>query len=63
MVKSVEFKVELILTKKMESDNKEKIYSDDDDECHICDKLAIDRYYNNHPKSQTHMNNFRKRTI
>ena len=48
----------------MDSD-KEKIYCDEDGEyriyCHVCDKLAIDRYYNNHLKSQTHFNNFRKR--
>ena len=29
--------------------------------CHICDKLALDRYYNNHLKSQTHIKIFRKR--
>ena len=29
--------------------------------CRICDKISIDRYYNNHLKSQTHINNFRKR--
>ena len=44
----------------MDSDKKEKIYCDNDGECHICDKLAIDRFYNNHMKSQTHINNFRK---
>ena len=42
----------------MDSDKKDKIYCDDDGEyriyCHICDKLAINRYYNNHLKSQTH---------
>ena len=49
----------------MDSDNNEKIYCDDDGEyrnyCHVCDKLAIDRYYNNHLKSQTHVNKFRRR--
>ena len=49
----------------MNSDNKEKTYCDDDGEyknfCHVCDKLAIDRYYNNHLESQTHMNNFHDR--
>ena len=29
--------------------------------CHICDKLAIDRYYNNHFKSQTQENILCKR--
>ena len=46
----------------MDSDKKAKIYRDDDSEyriyCHICDRLAIDRYYNNHLKSQTHINMF-----
>ena len=49
----------------MDSDNKGKIYCDDDGDyriyCHICDKLAIGRYYNNHPKSQTHIIIFGKR--
>ena len=46
-------------------DKKEKIYRDDDGEngiyCHVCDLLAIDRYYKNHLKSQTHIRIFRKR--
>ena len=58
--------IELILTKsKLDSDNKDKIYCDDDGEyriyCHVCDNLAIDRYYNIHLKSQAHIKNFRKR--
>ena len=48
----------------MDIDTK-KIHCDDDGEyiiyCHVCDNLAIDRYYNNHLKSQTHINNFCKR--
>ena len=48
----------------MHTDNKEKTYCDDDGEykiyCHICEKIAIDRYYKNHLKSQLRMNNFRK---
>ena len=48
----------------MDSDNKEKIYCDDDDDyrlfCHVCDKLAKDRCYNNHLKPATHLKNFRK---
>ena len=40
---------------------KDNIYFDDDGECHVCDKLAIDRYYNNHLKSKTLINSFRKR--
>ena len=50
---------------KMDSDIKEKIYCDDYGEyitfSFICDKLAIDSYYNNHKKSQTHIINFRGR--
>ena len=49
----------------MDSDNREKIFCGDDGEnriyCHVCDKLAIDRYYNNHLKSQTHIKKFRTR--
>ena len=41
----------------MDSDNKEKIYCDNDGEntiyFFVCDKLAIDRYYTNHHKSQS----------
>ena len=66
--KSVEYKINRnnFHQLKMDSDNKEKIYCDDDGDyriyCQVCDKLAIDRY-NNHLKSQTHIINFRKRTI
>ena len=45
----------------MDCENKGKIDCEDDGECHFCDKLAIDSYYNNHLKSQTHINNFCKR--
>ena len=49
----------------MDSENQEVIYCADDDEyriyCNICDKLCIDRFYKNHLKSQTHINNIRKR--
>ena len=42
----------------MDSDRKEELYCDDDGEYriyfHVCDELAIDRYYDNHLKSQTH---------
>ena len=52
----------------MDSDNQEIIYCEDVGEyrvqCHICDKLCIERFHKNHLKSQTHTNNFRKkRTI
>ena len=45
----------------MDIDNNGQIYCADDDECHICDNLAIDRYSNNHLKSQIHKKKFRKR--
>ena len=50
----------------MDSDNNyEAIYGADDDEyriyCDVCDKHCIERYYENHLKSQTHTNNFYKR--
>ena len=28
--------------------------------CNVCDNLCIQRYYKNHLKSQTHINNIRK---
>ena len=47
----------------MDSDNKERIYCDDDGEyriyCHVFDKLAIDKFDNNHLKTQIHINDFR----
>ena len=40
------------------------IYCADDDEyrvyCDVCDKLRIQRFYKNHLKSKTHLNNIRK---
>ena len=49
---------------KMDSDNKEKIYSPDDVDYRIyfqvTDKLAINRYNNNHLKSQTQVKNIEK---
>ena len=48
----------------MNSDNPLVIYCEDDGEyrvfCEICDKLCIERFYKNHLKSQTHINNIRK---
>ena len=42
----------------------EVIYCPEDDEyrlyCDVCDKLCIERYYKNHLKPQTHINNIRK---
>ena len=49
----------------MISENLEVIYCPGDDEyriyCDICDKLCIERFYRNHLKSQTHINNIHKR--
>ena len=40
------------------------IYCPEDDEyrvyCEVCDKLCIQRYYKNHLKSKTHINNIHK---
>ena len=48
----------------MNSDNQLVIYCEDDGECRvycdICDSLCIQRFYKNHLKSQTHINNIRK---
>ena len=44
----------------MDSDCGEKIYCDVDDGYHACDKLALDRNFNNHQKSRTHIKNFPK---
>ncbi len=39
-------------------DNQEfKVY------CSVCDKLCIEKFYKNHLKSQTHINNIRKNKI
>ena len=48
----------------MNCDNQQVIYCEDDGEyrvyCDVCDKLCIERFYRNHLKSQTHINNIRK---
>ena len=42
----------------------EPIYCPEDDTyrvyCPVCDKFCIDRYYQSHLRSQTHLNNLRK---
>ena len=47
-----------------EKNNQEIIYCADDDKyrinCDICDNLGIERFYKNHPKSGTHINNIQK---
>ena len=51
----------------MNCDNYEVIYCPEDDEyriyCSVCDNLCIERYYKNHLKSGTHLNNFYKKTL
>ena len=48
----------------MDSENQLFIYCEDDGEyrvyCDICDSLCIQRFYKNHLKSKTHINNIRK---
>ena len=48
----------------MDSENYDFIYCPEDDEyrvyCDICDKFCIERFYKNHLKSQTHINNIRE---
>ena len=49
----------------MEKKNQEAIYCADDDEYrlffNICDKLCLERFYENHLKSRTHLTNLRQR--
>ena len=48
----------------MNSDNQEAIYCGDDGDyrifCDVCNSLCIQRFYKNHLKSKTHINNIRK---
>ena len=49
----------------MNSQNHQVIYCEDGEYrvyCDVCDKLCIERYYKNHLKSQTHINNIHKGT-
>ena len=47
----------------MDIENQEHIYCADDGEyivyCDICDNLCIERFYENHLKSQSHTNNMK----
>ena len=49
----------------MDSDNYEVVFCPEDDEyrvyCDVSDNLCIERFYKNHPKSQSHTKNIRKR--
>ena len=48
----------------MDVENQLVIYCEDDGEyrvyCDVCDSLCIERFYKNHLKSKTHLNNIRK---
>ena len=48
----------------MDSEHQLIIYCEDDGEyrvyCNICNSLCIERFYKNHLKSKTHINNIRK---
>ena len=47
----------------MNGDNQLIIYCEDGEYrvyCNICDSLCIERFYKNHLKSKTHLNNLRK---
>ena len=48
----------------MDCENQLVIYCEDDGEyrvyCDVCDKLCIQRFYKNHLKSKTHINNIQK---
>ena len=47
----------------MNSENQLVIYCEDGEYrvyCNVCDILCIERYYKNHLKSKTHINNIRK---
>ena len=48
----------------MDSEDYKAIYCEDDGEfrvyCDVCDNLCIERFYKNHLKSNTHLNNIRK---
>ena len=48
----------------MDNENQLVIYCEDDGEyrvyCNICDSLCIERFYKNHLKSKTHINNIRQ---
>ena len=47
----------------MNSENQLVIYCEDGEYrvyCNVCDNLCIQRYYNNHLKSKSHINNIHK---
>ena len=47
----------------MNSENQLIIHCEDGEYriyCNVCDKLCIERFYKNHLKSQTHINNIHK---
>ena len=47
----------------MNKEHREIIFCEDGENrvyCNICDKLCIERFYKNHLKSKTHLNNIHK---
>ena len=47
----------------MDNENQLVIYCEDGEyrvNCDVCDNLCIQRYYTNHLKSKSHINNIRK---
>ena len=48
----------------MDSDEQLIVYCPEDNEykvyCDVCDNFCIERFYKNHLKSRTHLNNIRK---
>ena len=48
----------------MDNENHLIVYCPEDNEykvyCDVCDKFCIDRFYKNHLKSKSHINNIRK---
>ena len=56
---------QVILSKKLNSDNQQVIYCEDVGEdrvyCDNCDKPCLERFYKNHLKSGTLINNIHKR--
>ena len=47
----------------MDNENQLVIYCEDGEYrvyCDVCDNLCIERFYKNHLKSKTHINNIRK---
>ena len=48
----------------MDNENQLVVYCPEDNEykvyCDVCDNFCVERFYKNHLKSKTHINNIRK---